>query len=547
MKNKKTDYKKNSKFDKKFVKDYNGFSKSTECKEIKLSDVSIENKGKESYNFSIVNKVVQTGGPTIFSVSDGTGTISLKAFDGAGVRAYEHVDVGDAIKAIFSIEEYNGEIEGEVKKIIKLNENDKKEFLSKLEKIEHDRARVREIPFLINSQILDKLKDRFINAATAIRLAIIQNRPIIVRHHNDADGYSSGFALERAILPLIKKQHSSTPKAAWEYYTRSPCTAPMYEIDDSIRDTAHSLSDEAKFSNKMPLVIIADTGSSEESLLGILQGKIHGQDFIVIDHHRFETDKISEYTIEHINPFLVEEDGAKFSAGMICVEFARFINPDIDSDIIQIPAMAGLADKIDNQDAISQYIKIAEKKGYTEEMLGEISTVIDFVSSRLRFMEAREYVEILFGVPTDRQKKLVELLSPHIRKLEARAIEIAKSSVNIETIKNTNLQTLMIEEVFPRGFWPRPGITIGMIHDYTQKDKKMSALVTLGILTDAMTIRATDEANFSVIEMIKYMNEKLPTAFVEGGGHKNAGSIKFIPNKQKEVIELIKNFIKDTN
>ena len=36
-----------------------------------------------------------------------------------------------------------------------------------------------------------------------------------IRHHNDTDGYCSGFALERAIIPLIQKQHSA-PKAAWE-------------------------------------------------------------------------------------------------------------------------------------------------------------------------------------------------------------------------------------------------------------------------------------------------------------------------------------------
>jgi RecJ-like exonuclease len=61
----------------------------------------------------------------------------------------------------------------------------------------------------------DKLKSDFIKAATEIRLAIFQNRPIIVRHHNDADGYSSGFALERAIIPLVSKQHGGG-KSPWE-------------------------------------------------------------------------------------------------------------------------------------------------------------------------------------------------------------------------------------------------------------------------------------------------------------------------------------------
>jgi len=92
---------------------------------------------------------------------------------------------------------------------------------------------VKQIAQLIKSQILDKLKSKMIEAAQNIRMAIFQNRPVIVRHHNDTDGYSAGFALERAILPLIEDQHSSA-KAGWEFYLRAPCSAPFYEIDDSI-------------------------------------------------------------------------------------------------------------------------------------------------------------------------------------------------------------------------------------------------------------------------------------------------------------------------
>ena len=44
---------------------------------------------------------------------------------------------------------------------------------------------------------MDKLRISFIKAAQEIKLAIIQNRPIIVRHHNDTDGYCAGYALEK--------------------------------------------------------------------------------------------------------------------------------------------------------------------------------------------------------------------------------------------------------------------------------------------------------------------------------------------------------------
>ena len=145
--------------------------------------------------------------------------------------------------------------------ISKLNDFENREFLRFMEQTEKEKAKVIPPKFLVESIILDKLKDSFIKAATQIRLAVIQDRPIIIRHHNDADGYSSGFALERAILPLIEKQHGSE-KAGWEFFTRAPCAAPFYEIDNSIRDTALSFRNVAKFSNKMPLIVIADNGSS---------------------------------------------------------------------------------------------------------------------------------------------------------------------------------------------------------------------------------------------------------------------------------------------
>lgn len=505
-------------------------------------------KARTGESFSLrgtIEKVVQTGGPTVFYISDGTGTLALKAFEKAGVRAYPHVDVGDAIMAAITLEEFNEELEGEVSTLKKMTGAEQEALKRELTQRELERARVTPPPFLVASPLLEKLKDRFVKAATAIRLAIFQNRPIIVRHHNDTDGYSSGYALERAILPLVSAQHGSSPKATWEFYTRAPCAAPMYEIDDSIRDTAHSLSNAAKFSNKMPLVLIVDTGSGKEDLLGIQQGRVHGLDFIVVDHHRFEEDVISAETLVHINPFLVGEDGATFSAGMLCTELARFINP-VDN-IIQIPAMAGMADRINNPVAMKAYEKIAAEKGYDVRLLADIATVIDFVSAKLRFMEAREYIEVLFGEPMAQQKKLVALLAPYIRDLEVKGLAIAHAAVHRETIQGITLQTIDIEKSFSRGFYPKPGRCISMLHDDFQEKHKTPKVITLGIMPDAITMRGSDSINFSVPELIVYLNKKLPGAFVEGGGHRNAGSIKFIPSHQADVVKLVKDYIKTNN
>src|SRR3989339_258690 len=450
-------------------KDFKRPVKSSQEREEKLEKSFIKDIKKNSKNtvfiFGKINRIAQTGGPTVFVVSDGTGSLSLKGFVGAGQRAYPEITEGDSIKTFIKIEEFQGETEGNIIKINKLNPSEEKDFIKSIEDIERERAKVIPPKFLVESPILNKLKDSFIKAATEIKLAIIQDRPIIVRHHNDTDGYSSGFSLERAILPLIEEQHGSE-KSRWEFFTRAPCAAPFYEIDDSIRDTAQSLRNVAKFSNKMPLIIIADNGSTQEDLMGIQQGKVHGSDFIIVDHHKFDKDVISQEVLTHINPFLVGEDGSHFSAGMLCSELARFINPNV-KNINQIPAMSGFADRIElsNPKTMNDYLKIAEKEGYTKELLSDIALVIEYVSSKIRFMEVREYIEVLFGEPRNKQKELVQLM-------------------------------------------------------------------------------ATYKANFSVHELKDYIEEKCPGAFVEGGGHKNAGAISFLPNKKNEIVNLLKEFIK---
>lgn len=513
--------------------------------EVSLSKISLDFSKRTLSVKGMVDKIIQTGGPTIFVVSDGTGSLALKGFIRPGERAYPEIEEGNIVSAIVKIGDFQGEIEGEIQKISKLGPDEQGYFLEKILEIQKSRAAVKPIPFLVQSQILNKLRGLFIKAATEIRLAIIQNRPIIVRHHNDTDGYSAGYALERAILPLIIKQQLSE-KAAWEYFLRAPCAAPFYEIDDSIRDVALSLRNVAKFSNKMPLVIIADNGSSPEDLLGIKHGKVHGMEFIVIDHHYSETDVITLEVLTHINPFLVGEDGARFSAGMLCTELARLINPV--ENIEQIPAMAGLADRIEirNPEIIGEYLKIAEKNGYSRELLNKISAVIDFVSSKIRFMEVREYIEVLFGEPRDKQKKLVETLEPHIKELKQKGLAISKANAKTEKIGKTTLQFIDIDKTFPGfGFYPKPGMCVGMIHDDLQITKGVTNLVSVGIMGTAMTIRATDSANFSVHELIKFLNEKFPDSFVEGGGHKNAGSINFLPNKKDDIFKLLKEFIKE--
>ena len=510
-----------------------------------VADIDDKQLKKTVIVVGLIDKVVQTGGPTIFALVDGTGNLSLKGFISPGERAYPEINSGDYIEAHVKIDEFQGEMEGNIFKISKKVGKDVEHLKKVIVEQQRARAKVVNKDFMLKNDILEKLRAPILKAAEEIRLAIIQNRPVVVRHHNDTDGYCSGFALERAIIPLIEKSHSA-PKAAWEFFKRAPCMAPFYELEDSIKDTTMSLRDVAKFSAKMPLIIVVDNGSSPEDLMAIQQAKIHGAEVIVIDHHGFDKDVISDEVIAHVNPHLVGESGSDISAGMLCAETARFINENVQN-MEQLPALAGFADRIDiaNPDLVNEYLKIAEGKGYTKELLNDISLVIEYVSTKVRFMESREYISVLFGEPREQQKKLVSLMAPHIRNLDKKGLAIGKSSAVIKELENgVTLQTIEIEKSFPGfGFFPKPGRSIGLLHDNLQKETGVKNLVSIAVMNTAMSFRATDGGNFSTHEMIGLLQEKLPNAFVEGGGHKNAGAINFIPKMKDEVFEIVKEFI----
>ena len=513
-------------------------------KEVSIGDIDGKFLKKQIVVVGLIEKVTQTGGPTVFELSDGTGNFLLKGFIAPGERAFPEIDMGDYVSAIVKVEEFNGEIEGSVIKISKKVGQDREQMMKVIEDKQRERARVVTTDFMSKSDILEKMRDSIVKAATEIRLAVIQNRPIIVRHHNDTDGYCSGFALQKAIVPLIEKQHTA-PKAAWEYFKRAPSMAPYYEIDDSIKDSAFSLSNVAKFSNKMPLIIIADNGSGMEDLMAIKQAKVHGADVIVIDHHGFDEDVISAEVLAHVNPHLIGVDGSNISAGMICSEVARFINEDVEN-IIQLPAMSGYSDRIylANSEIVDEYLKMAEADGYTKDLLNDISLVMEFVSAKVRFMESREYIDVLFGEPREHQKNLVALMAPYISNLDAKGLAIGKAASNTEKVGRVTLQTVDVETSFPGfGFFPKPGRCVGMLHDNLQEETGVAELVSVGIMSTAITFRATDKANFSSHELIKFLQEKLPDAFIEGGGHKNAASVSFVPRMKTEVWNAVKEFV----
>ncbi len=510
-----------------------------------IASFSLDDVGREFRIHALLESIKQTSGPTIFTLFDGSGTISAKSFAGAGNRAFPELEEGMAISAMLQLMEYDNNLEAELVSFKRLEESKGEQLKRKIKGAAEEKAMPSDVEFFIKSDILDKLKPKIMLFAKIVKKAILESRPIILRHHADCDGYCGGIALERAILPLIIENHNNS-RACWQYYRRAPSKAPFYEYADVVKDLTHSLDNKERFGRKEPLVILVDNGGTEEDIPGIKKMKLYGAQIIVADHHYpGEKDEngnipIDPYVDVNVTPHAVGGDG-NYTAGMLAAEIARFINNEV-RDIEILPALAGVGDR-SKGDEFTNYLRIAEDKGFSHEYLKKLAKTIDFEAYYLRFIESRGLVNDLLGADINKQKELVELMLPDMTYLEQEQLKASKHYSVIDEKESVVIARLDIGKVNRRGSYPAAGKATGMLHDWVVETRK-KPVITLSSGPDFITVRATEDVKgFNIHDLLKELREKVPHGFIEGGGHENAGTVKFIGAAKEDVMVVVDGYV----
>lgn len=493
-----------------------------------------------------VEVVKQTGGPTLMILNDGTRSFTIKAFIKPGVRAYPEIDVDDVVKVSATVTERNGDIEAEASNMVKLSGDEAKEFSASLDKINEDKFKPTLRDFSIKSEVLEAMKDRFVNVATIIRKAIVERRPIILRHDADCDGYSSAICMERAIISFMEEA-TGDKNLQYQNYKRAPSRAPFYEYEDAVKDMSYWLRDKVKNGAKTPLIIITDNGSTSEDILGFTQAKLYDSTIVVLDHHypgeKDENGKVAvDYIVDgHINAYLEGFD-SNVCSGMLGYEMARFIcGKELNS--VMIPAMAGILDHVDGTEK-EQYIELANKEGYTNEYMEKLGEIIYLQSHYIRFNESREFVDDLFGANKKVQESIVEMLYPEVVKLYDKVKVIGKHYSVVEDFGPFYVVSFDGEKGTSRGQFPAVGKSTNQVHSMFEEELD-KPVVTMTNGSTFLTIRVGDDIKgFSVPYFCsEWINKKIPFTGAEGGGHEHAGSVKFVEYARDEVINLFKEYL----
>lgn len=512
------------------LKEYNTVEVEKELPLSKAADLE-KMVGKPVMVKGEVIQVKQTGGPTIFTVADDSGLVFCAAFERAGVRAYPDIDSEMMVRVIGEVTLRNNQVQIEIKSMKRLWGGEASHVKEQIEQAIDRRAEPSDVPLLVESEVMTRLRPAMKAVAKEIRRAILKSKPIILRHHADADGITSAVAIETAILPLIKEVGGAD--AEYYNYRRAPSKAPFYELEDITKDLAYALEDQGRHGQKMPLVILMDNGSTEEDLPAMLQAQVYGMEMMVVDHHH-PNKIVNQFLIAHVNPGF---EGGDFgvTTGMLGTEIARMIYPQIESKIKHFPAVSAVGDRSEAPEA-ERYIKLVEDRFKLED-LKKIALALDYEAFWLRYNEGRGLInDILCLGRIDRHQRFVDLLSEQANAAIDEQLRASMGNVKSTKLPNGVIMNVLDVENFAHKFtFPPPGKTSGEVHDRLCQKFAGKPVVTIGYGPDFAVLRSRG-VKMNIPQMVKELMEEIPNGGVSGGGHLVVGSIKFVGGMRKDVL-----------
>ncbi|WP_436935909.1 DHH family phosphoesterase [Halovenus marina] len=489
---------------------------------------------------NVVGRVVQikqTGGPTIFQVRIEGGVVPCVAFEDAGVRAFPEVELDDIVRATGTLEERDEYTQLEVDRLQRLDGEGRHQAIESLEADETG-SEAASVEPLVEWPAFEKLSEDLQMVASRLREAVLNGRPIRIRHHADGDGLCAGVPLQYSLEQFIDETWED-PQSSRHLIKRLPSKAPFYELEDVTRDLNFALESRKRHGQKLPLFLMLDNGSTAEDTPAYRNLAHYDVPILVVDHHHPDPEAVEDLVETHVNPYMYGED-YRITTGMMSVAIARMISPEITDEIRHVPAVAGLADRSE-ADAMSDYLELAREEGYDTNRLRAVGEALDYATYWLRYSAGREFVNDLLNVNcTDRgrHEQLVDLLSERAERDVETQLDAAMEHVTHERLDNgAHLYRLDVERHAKRFTYPAPGKTTGKIHD-RKVEETGDPVITIGFGPDFAVLRS-DGVRLDIPEFVSELQEEVPGGGVSGGGHLVVGSIKFVKGMRTRVIDAL--------
>jgi RecJ-like exonuclease len=466
--------------------------------------------------------VRQTGGPTVFEVRDESGAVDVAAFVGAGVRAYPDVETDDVVRVVGEVELRRDELQVESEVVEALESEAATEVTDRLEAALEAQASPDGLEPLADHEPVEAVTDDLLEAATAIRRAVLSTRPVVVRHTASADGYVAGAAIERAVLPLVREEHARGD-AEYHFFDRRPLEDPVYGMGDATNDVTDMLQGRDRHDEKLPLVVLVDAGSTADSAEGIELLDIYGATTVVLDAEPV-ADAVAEQVPTTVSPPLAGVDDPDLTSATLGANLAAAVNQDVREDLGHLPAVSYW------EDTPAQYVDLATEAGYDADATRELREAIALEAFYQTYEDKRELVaDLLFGgvagrshagsrtdsgqPPTDGDARgLAAHVSEQFREQLDEAVETARANAEVRERDGTGVTVLDADSFAHRYDFPPTALLADALH----RRHREAAPVTVVVGTDELYVRSDPQVDLR--ELVDPVSEAAPVAGVRAVG-----------------------------
>ncbi len=464
----------------------------------------------------------QTSGPTVFEIRDETATVDCAAFEEAGVRAYPEVEEGDVVRLEGEVERRRGELQVETEALVVLENEERDAVTERMEEAMVARARPDSVEPLAEDPAVEAVSGPIRDAATAIRRAVLEGRPIVVRHSASADGYLAGVAIERATLPMIRQQHRDGD-AEYHFFDRRPLEGSVYDMDDATGDVTSMLENSARHGESIPLFVFVAAGATAESLDGLELLDIYDARRVVVED-RVVDEAVAEAVETVVSPALT--GGTETAATALAANVAAHVNGNVRADLRHLPAVGFW------EDTPASYADLAAEAGYDADAVRELREAVALEAYYQSYEDKRELVTDLAFTDREESRGLAANVSEQFRTKMDAEIDTAEANLERQTVDGETVLVLDTDAYTHQYEFPPEELLLDEL--YRRHSDEAAALV--GVATDEAFVRSG--ADIDVRTLVEQAADAAPAAGLDARGARE-GRIEFLSGEREAVREAL--------
>ncbi|EMA39765.1 OB-fold nucleic acid binding domain-containing protein [Halococcus hamelinensis] len=458
-----------------------------------------------------VASVRQTGGPTVFTLRDEAGTVECAAFEEAGVRAYPGIEAGAFVAVEGHVERHRGGLQVESDDLSVLDESGREAVETRMADALADEAEVESVDLLAEDSVVADLTNEIRDLAGTIRRAVLESRPVVVRHDASADGYLAAAAIERATLPFVEAEHARSD-AGYHYFDRRPLAEGVYDMDSATRDVTKMLDARERHDEAIPLFVFCGVGGTSASSDGLSLLSVYDAERAVLDVD----------VEEHVDvDAFVGTDGDDTTAAALAANVAVHIDPEAREDLAHLPAVSFW------EHTPAAYADLADEAGYDAERAREVREAVALVANYQSYEDKRELVRDLVF---EGGEALAAAFASRFRTKRDAAIETARAHLDYREVDGGTIGVLDTDAFTHRYDFPPTALLCDELHRRTRE----AASVLVGVGEDELFVRG----DVDIHAIAEETAERVPDADVSVGAARD-DRLEFLLGERDAVQEAV--------